>query len=177
MSNLVRKILAGNSQAVIDFYNSYSPKIFRYLKKELPREEDAQEITNDVFFDAIDSLSLLKSEENILAWLYKIAKNKRADYYRKKRIKGILLSHIPFLEIVSAEIHQPEFQFEKDRIRDKIEESMHSLSEEYQNILRLHYEEKIPVKDIAILFDMSFKATESLLYRARQSFKKAYERA
>lgn len=174
--SFIRRILAGDSKAVIQFYKSYSPKILRYLTNKLPRLEDAQEITNDVFLEAIDSLSLLQKEENISAWLYRIAHNKMVDFYRRKKIKSILLSQMPFLQIVASEINQPEFQFEKNKIRDGIETALRSLPDNYRKILKLHYEEMIPIKRIAIILNLSFKATESLLFRARQSFKLAYER-
>ena len=175
--SLIKRILAGNSKAVIQFYKFYSPKILSYLSKKLPRYEDAQELTNDVFLQAIDSLSFLKKEESTLAWLYGIAHNKMVDFYRKRKIKSILLSQMPFLQILASEISQPEFQFEKNKIRDRIELTLHNLSEKYRKILMLHYEEEIPVKELARIFKLSFKATESLLFRARQSFKLAYERA
>src|SRR3989338_5910487 len=175
--SFIRRIINGNSKAVVEFYKFYSPRILSYLSKKLPRFEDAEDLTNDVFLEAIDSLSMLKKEENTSAWLYRIAHNKMVDFYRKRKIKSILLSQVPFLQIVANEISQPEFQFEKNRIRDKIEETLRSLSKDYQKILRLRYEEKIPVKKIAVIFDLSFKATESLLFRARQSFKLAYARS
>ena len=96
------------------------------------------------------------------------------DFYRKRKIKSIVLSQIPLLQIMAQEIYEPEFQFEKKKVSDKIETTLKSLSENYQKILRLHYEEKIPVKELAIMFHLSPKATESMLFRARQSFKKAY---
>jgi RNA polymerase sigma-70 factor, ECF subfamily len=172
--SIVKRILAGNSQAVVEFYRSYSPKILRYLAQKLPNREDAEDLANDVFLEAIDSLSLLEKEENISAWLYKIAHNKMVDFYRRKKIKSVLLSRIPFLEIVSSEINQPEFQFEKNKIRDSIELTLRSISRKYREILKLRYEERIPVKMLAIKLNLSFKATESLLFRARQSFKLAY---
>lgn len=175
--SLFKRLAAGNSYAVVSFYKLYSPKILPYLSKRLPTNEDAQELTNDVFLEAIDSISLLRDQNNILSWLYKIAHNKTVDYYRKRKIKSILLSQIPYLEIVAAEINQPEFQFEKNKVRDKIESAFKSLPEIYRKILKLHYEEKISVKELAMIFNLSFKATESLLYRARQGFKLAYERA
>lgn len=177
MNSLIEKILSGDSQAVADFYNDYSPKVLRYLTKKLPHPEDAQEIVNDVFLEAIDSLALLQKTENMQAWLYKIAHNKMVDYYRKKKIKSLFLSQVPYLEIVAQEIHQPEFQFEKDRIRDKIEQTLRQLSERYQRILRLHYEENMPVKEIALVFNLSHKAAESLLFRARKEFQSIYGRA
>lgn len=174
MKVLVNRILDGDSQAVIEFYNLYSPKILKYLNGKLS-PEDAQEILNDVFFEAVDSLSLLRNNNNILAWLYKIAHNKTADFYRKKKIKSVLLSQAPFLKIIASEINDPEFQFEKNKLRDGIEEAFRSISSHYRKILKLHYEEKMSVKELAPIFDLSAKATESLLYRARQSFKTAYD--
>lgn len=173
--SFIKRILAGDSKAVIEFYRSYSPKILSYLTRKLP-EEDAQEITNDVFLEAIDSLSFLQKEKNVSAWLYRIAHNKMVDFYRKKKIKSILLSQMPFLQIIAQEINQPEFQLEKDMIRDKIEEALRDLSRDHRIILELRYEKEISVKEIAKILNLSFKATESLLFRARQSFKLAYAR-
>ena len=89
----------------------------------------------------------------------------------------MLLSQIPYLEIVDSEVHQPEFILEKNKVRDKIEATFKSLPDLYRKILKLHYEDLLSVKEIAAILAMSFKAAESLLFRARQSFKLAYERA
>lgn len=177
MTTFIKNITSGDPQSIVEFYKIYSPKILSYLQKRLPTNEDAQEVANDVFLAAIDSLPLLEKSENLQAWLYKIAHNKTVDYYRKRKIKSILLSQVPYLEIVAAEINQPEFQFEKNKIRDKVESAFKSLPDIYRKILKLHYEDKVPVKELAVIFNLSFKATESLLFRARQGFKLAYERA
>ncbi len=158
------------------FYKTYSPRIFAYLKKRLPSPQDAEDTLQDVFLDAIDSLPLFRGEATVLNWLYKIARNKSADFYRKRKIKTILFSKLPFLEFVSQEIHQPEFQFEKNKIRDRIEAAFHLIPNHYQKILRLHYENSTRVKELAVIFNLSPKATESLLFRARKSFIAAYER-
>jgi RNA polymerase sigma-70 factor (ECF subfamily) len=175
--SLVERIIAGDSQSVVELYALYSPRILNYLTKRLPTAEDAQEILNDVFLDAIDTISMLRTSKNLQAWLYQIAHHKTVDFYRKRKIRSIILSQIPYLEIVDAQVHQPEFQFEKDKVRDKIESAFKSLPEVYRKILKLHYEDKISVKEIAIILALSFKATESLLFRARQSFKLAYQNA
>ena len=77
--SFIKRILNGDSKAVIEFYKSYSPKILSYLSKKLP-PEDAQEITNDVFLEAIDSLSMVKKEKSTVAWLYRIAHNEMVDF-------------------------------------------------------------------------------------------------
>lgn len=176
MTRLIEQILHGDAKAVTQFYKMYSPKITRYLSRKLPNHNDAQEITNDVFMEAIESLPLLKQTEKLQSWLYTIAHHKMVDYYRKKKISGLILSQIPYLELVAQEINQPEFQFEKNRIRDGIEHTLHKLSDPYRTILQMHYELDLPVKEVATELNLSFKATESLLFRARKAFQKAYER-
>lgn len=176
MSNHIKRIIQGDRKETYNFYRTYSQKILNYLTKRLPSQGDAEEIMQDVFLEAIDSLPLFRRETTVLGWLYKIARNKVADFYRKRKLKTILFSQLPFLEFASQEIHQPEFQFEKNRIRDRIEQAFHVIPSHYQKILRLHYENGLKVKDLAPIFNLSHKATESLLFRARESFRQAYER-
>ena len=177
MASLIDRILQGDGEAIAEFYKKYSPDLIRYLRKKLPSKEDAEEVLNDVFFAAIDELAFFKEKSSIKTWFFRIARNKVVDFYRKRKIKSVLLSQAPFLEIFANEISQPEFQFEKNKIRDRIERAFHNISMQYRKILHLHYEERVSVKELAVIFNLSFKATESLLFRARRSFRLAYERA
>src|SRR3989338_279328 len=146
VKSLVKKILEGDEKAVEVLYKTYSQDILKYLQNRVPREE-ASEILNDTFLEAIDGMIMLKKDSNLKAWLYRIAYNKTIDYYRKTKVKSILISQIPFLEIVDSEVHQPEFQMEKKRLKEKIEEAFRALSEKYRKILTLHYLENLSVKD------------------------------
>lgn len=177
MSSLIDKVVLGDKHAILEFYRTFAPRIQKYLKHKLPRYEDAQEILNDVFLDALDELPLLKNTQNISAWLFRIAHNKMVDFYRRRKIKSLLFSQVPYLEIVASQMNEPEFILEKERVREKIEKTLNMLSEKYRQILRLHYEEGIKVKDLAVIFNLSFKATESLLFRARKGFQEQYGRA
>ena len=176
MDSQIEKIRLGDKDAIRAFYTEYAPRISRFLSRKVPPEE-AKEILNDVFFDAIDQLPFLTSTDNVQAWLYKIAHNKSVDYYRKKKIKSLLLSQVPYLDVVAKEFEEPEFILEKNRIREKIEKAMQMISVKYAIILRMHYEDGMRIKEMALALNMTPKATESLLFRARAGFKKAYERA
>jgi len=176
MDTLIKDILNGDRNAVVNFYKTYSSRITHFVQRKLPREEDAQEIVNDIFLEAIDNLPKLQKHEHLNAWLYSIARNKIADYYRKRKVKSVLFSQMPFLEIIEKELHQPEFELEKNRIRSKIETTLHNLSKKYRNIILMHYEENMPIKKVSEKLKISFQATQSLLFRARQAFKKTYER-
>lgn len=174
MTHLVKRILKGDAGAVETFYQQYSPGILQYLKHKLPRSEDAQEILNDVFLDAIEGLPTLAEHANVKSWLYQIAHNKMANFYRKKKIKSLLFSQFPYLKIIAGEFHEPEFQMERREIILRMQITLEKLSHKYQQILRMHYIEDLPVKIISVQLNLSFKATESRLYRARMQFIKYY---
>ncbi|MBP9718898.1 MAG: RNA polymerase sigma factor [Candidatus Levybacteria bacterium] len=176
MPSLIQKVIRGDSVAVFHFYKEYSPGILRFITAKIPKDSDAQDLVQEIFFEAIDTIAFLKNENHARAWLYKIARNKIADFYRRRKIKQVLLSEIPFLQLVDTQVHEPEFIFEKNRIRDAIEKALSSLPQNYQIVLRLHYIEQLPIKNIATMLALSAKATESLLFRARKKFDLAYER-
>ncbi len=175
MTHIVQRILQGDASAVETFYQQYSPGILRYLKRKLPKQEDAQEILNDVFLDAIEGLPALNKDTNVKSWLYQIAHNKMTNFYRKKKIKSMLFSQFPYLKIVAGEFHQPEFQMERRELVVRMQITLEKLSQKYQQILHMHYIEELPVKIISVRLNLSFKATESRLYRARVQFIKYYE--
>jgi RNA polymerase sigma-70 factor (ECF subfamily) len=175
MSHIVTRILQGDAGAVETFYKKYSTGILRYLKCKLPKTEDAQELLNDVFLDAIEGLPMLNEQTNVKSWLYQIAHNKMTNFYRKKKIKSLLFSQFPYLQIVAEEFHQPEFELEKREMIIRMQIALEKLSLTYRQILQMHYIEELPVKIISIKLNLSFKATESRLYRARQQFIKHYE--
>lgn len=177
MASLVDQIIQGDSDAVLQFYKLYSPALMKYLQSKLPRKEDAEELLNDTFFEALDTLSFFQKKSSVKTWLFTIAHNKIADFYRKRKLRSILLSQVPFLEIVAEEIDQPEFEFEKKKAGERIDIAMRSLNEKYRYILTLKYVKRFSIKQIALEMHMTIKAAESLLFRARQSFILAYERA
>lgn len=175
MEILVQQLLEGNNKAVKQFYDIYAPKIRKYVHNRLSESEDAEAFTNDILLDVIDSLPLFQGKSSLTTFIYKISHNKIVDFYRKKKVKAVLLSQIPFLDIVAQEVYEPEFQFEKNKIRDSIQSTLRGISQNYRKILELHYEEGKSIKEIATILDMSPKAAESLLFRARQQFRKVYE--
>jgi len=174
MNNVVKRILLGDASAVEIFYQNYSPGILKYLKNKLPKGEDAQEILNDVFLDAIEGLPTLANQANLKSWLYQIAHNKMVNFYRKKKIKSLIFSQFPYLKIIAEEFSQPEFELEKRELVIRMQIALEKLSRQYQEILHMHYIEELPVKRISLKLNLSFKATESRLYRARMQFIKYY---
>ena len=176
MEQVIKDILKGKKGAATVFYREYSPKLRRFLVAKLPSEADAEELLQDIFLSVFDSLPIYRGECSVISWIYSIARHEVADFYRKRFIREAVERTSPLFENMVSETLAPEFVYEKNKIEKKFFGVYRGLAKQYQDVLSYRYELSMSVKDIALRMDLSFKATESLLYRARLAFRTEYER-
>ncbi len=171
---LVEQVVAGTKGAATGFYKIYAPKLRRYLTFKLP-EEEMEEVLQDTFLSAFDSLPLYRGESSVATWLISIARHEVADFYRKRYARALVEKTAPLFENIVSEIFSPEFEWEKKKMEKRFFTAYRALTKQYQDVLSYKYELSMSVKEIANRMDLSFKATESLLFRARVAFREAYE--
>lgn len=175
MEKIVQDILSGKKGSATQFYKSYVPKVRRFLLSKLPAESDAEDVLQEVFLSAFDSLPMYRGEAKPLSWLYAIARHEVADFYRKRYVRELVEKTSPLFEELIEAVETPEKSWDKSKTRKRFFEAYKSLQRQHQDILSYRYELSLSVKEIASKMKMSFKATESLLYRARSAFAVAYE--
>lgn len=167
---LIDQIIKRNEKTLFYFYNRYQLIIFRFINKQINDKAVAEEITQDVFLDFIEEVRDFRGTSSIKTFILTIARNKTIDYIRKKKIKKILFSAIPSFIIEKASSIFLDETLEKKELAAKIKSVFSKLPNDYQIILRLKYIDGERVKGIAQKMSLTFKATESLLFRARQAF-------
>ena len=174
MEQLVEEVLRGKRGAATRFYREYAPRVRKYLLARLPSAEDSEDVLQDTFLSAFDSLPLYRGEAKVVSWIIAIARHEVADFYRKAYVRQLVEKTSPLFEEMVAEVSTPEFELQKKKLRKQFFKTYQGLSSQYQEVLSFRFERGMSVKDIAKRMKMSFKATESLLYRARQAMRLAY---
>lgn len=154
--------------------NKYSPRLLAYIKRNLDNTDEALDILQETLISASQSLPAYSREVPFSAWLFGIARHEISDYFRKKKIKMFLFSHLPFLESLADQALGPEEEVIEKELKDKVRLVLKNLNEGYSIILRLKYIDGDSVNEIARKLRMSPKAAESRLTRARLAFKKAW---
>jgi len=149
-------------------------RLKNFINQKTKNLTDGEEILQETLISAINCLPLYSGKSSFFTWLCGIAKHEIADLYRKKRIKTILFSHLPWLENLTAEALGPEQILLREEAVKKIEKTLKSLSEGYQQVLRLKYYQGLSVKEIARQLNETVKAIESRLTRARKAFTEAF---
>jgi len=171
---LVQGVLRKDEKAVEELYRQYFPGITVFVYGKIDNPFDAQEIVQDIFISALDCLPLFSFKSSLSTWLYAIAKHEVIDFYRKKKIKAVLFSRLPILETLASRALGPEEKLIEKEIKSQIMRVFSRLSEGYRKILRLKYVEGYSVAQIANMLEISAKAAESRLTRARLAFRKVW---
>lgn len=175
-SVLINKIKNRDEKALFQFYQEHKKSLYNFILRSIKDREDAEEILQDSFFSFIESLRDFRGQSSLKTFLYSIAKNKTIDKIRKKKIKKILFSRLPASLVESMASIVMDDELDRKLLEKNIETVLSRLPNDYALVLRLKYKEGYKVAEIAGQIKLSFKATESLIFRARKAFLIAYNK-
>ncbi|HUW21178.1 MAG TPA: RNA polymerase sigma factor [Candidatus Bathyarchaeia archaeon] len=171
---MIEKAIRGNKKAQGLIYRRYHKRILNYILSRVQSLEDAEEILQETFISAFEALPFYSGRSSWLTWICGIAKHEIADFYRKKKIKTVVFSLFPSLEIFVSKALGPEADLEEKELKRKVLKVLRLLAEGYARILRLKYMQGFSVREIAQKFGETEKAIESRLTRARKAFARIY---
>ena len=157
-----------------DCYKKYYFGLKKFISQKIDDEGVVEELVNDVMLAVINSEKNYQQKCSQFSWICSIAKHKIIDYYRKKKIKTILFSVNPIFEEIADKALTPERDVLKNELKDEIKKTLCELKAGYKNLLRLKYIEGKKVAEIAKDSNLTVKAVESRLIRAKKQFKEAW---
>jgi RNA polymerase sigma-70 factor (ECF subfamily) len=148
-------------------FRSESSGIFGYLLLRCGSRVVAEDLTSQTFVAASRHIAAGRGDEVTPAWLQTVAKRRLVDHWRS------MGSHRRRVERLSRE-PQPVGPPPGDP-DDRVERALAGLPERQRAALVLRHVDEFSVSEIAELLGLSYKATESVLSRARRSFAAAFE--
>lgn len=172
--NLIQRLQHKDEQALREFYLQYKDSLLQYLQRTLSND-DAEEVLQDSFMHTLDALRNFRGQSSLKTFLYSIAKRKAVDKLRRKSIKRVLFSCFPEKFVDSLATVFMKDTLDQKHLERKIEKIFQELPNDYSLVIRLKYKEGYKISEIAKKVNLSPKATESLLFRARKAFMLTYD--
>src|SRR5436189_3475215 len=77
-------------------WEEFHPKLQQFVLRRIPDEQSSEDVLQDVFLKIHTRIDTLRNEERLPSWIYQIARNAIADYYRERRAT-LALSEVPVL--------------------------------------------------------------------------------
>lgn len=154
-------------------YDKYIDRIYRFVFLKVGSAEIAEDLTSEAFLRTWKVFEGGDSIDNNKAFLYQVARNLVADFYRKEGN----------VQIVSDENFQ--FSDPQENLEEKaklksdvgvVRQAIAGLKEDYQNVIVWHYLDDLPIKEVAVLLDKSEGATRVTIHRALKSLKEKIDK-
>jgi len=141
--------------------------------------EDAEEITQDVFVSVYQSLHSFQENSSLSTWMYRITINKSLDFLKSKQRKKrfALLTSLFFDNSNDLKHNPPEFNhpgvlLEHKEALGKLFKVINELPNKQKTALILHKIEQKSQAEVAEIMNISLKAAESLIQRAKANLSK-----
>ena len=168
---LIGRIKVGNQDAFKELYQRYSDLLFAFILIQLDNDKEASsDIWQETWIIAIEKISDFSFKSSVFTWLCAIAKNKISDYYRlnekQRKINNEIKNYF--------DIDNEEIDIVDENIQEDVLSVLANLKDEYRYILLSRYFESKSVEEISLAIGKSYKATESLLSRSREAFRKGF---
>lgn len=178
--DLIKSLKEGNEEAFKELVESFKDRIYNTSLGFVQNEEDAEEITQDVFIKVFENIGGFRADARLGTWLYRIAVTESLEFLRKKKRKkrsGVLQS---FFSKKEDEWQQPHFDHpgiaaENKEMAAVLFKAIRQLPEQQQTAFLLQKTENLSQAEIADVMKTSIGAVESLLQRAKTNLRKLLE--
>lgn len=176
-SSLVAAILNKDRKATAEFVMRFGDSIYAYIRSRLaPRYEQVEDLVQETFLAAWESLGAYGGSGSLQGWLMGIARHKVEDHYRMR-----LRAPEPIDDLnedaVALTIEPKALQMmEQGQLNAKTQQVLASLPETYRLALIWRYWDKASARDMALKTGKTEKAIERLLARARAEFRERWSR-
>jgi RNA polymerase sigma-70 factor (ECF subfamily) len=168
----VQRVLAGNTAAFAVLVEKHSDMAFTIANKIVRSREDAEEVAQDAFVKAFQSLHSFKGDSKFSTWLYRIVYNAAISHTRKKRQEFTQLDERVVSDTTEDEIFENLDTLDAEYQSKLINEAINNLPEDESAIVTLFYLEENTIEDISQITGLSVSNVKVKLFRIR---KKLYE--
>lgn len=145
----------------------YSPFVYFTAFRFLQNEQDAQDISQDVFIKVLSKLYTFKNESSLQTWIYSITANQSKNYLRKKKIMSFLRidKEINF-DIEDKNQTSPIYKLENDEYNDILIKELSLLPEKQREVFSLRYFEDLSYQEISKLLGTSVGGLKANYFHA-----------
>ncbi|WP_112181287.1 MULTISPECIES: RNA polymerase sigma factor [Paraliobacillus] len=153
-----------NEDEIRIIYRTYYKDVYRFILSFTKSQEDAEDLTQEVFVRLFNTSSKYKGDSSMKTWLFTIAKNISMDHFRKQSrqviLQDFLLNIIPFKEKSTEE--KVESKDELGQVYDKLSE----LKTDYRMVIVLRNMHDFSVKETANVMNWSESKVKVTYHRA-----------
>jgi RNA polymerase sigma-70 factor (ECF subfamily) len=166
--SLVRRAQHRDQEAFAQLYEEHFDKIYRYVTLRIGNATEAQDMTQQVFLNALQSISSFKWKGiPFSAWLFRIAHNQVVDYFRSKKRTAV-----PLDESLASNNNNPQLIVEQKLDIEQLLLATKQLTDAQREVISLRFAGELPIAQVAKAMGKSQGAVKALQHSAIVALRK-----
>lgn len=176
-AELVDAVLRKDRKATAEFVARYADRIYAYLRSRLaPRYDLVDDLVQEVFLAAWQSLGRYRRDGPLQAWILGIARHKVEDHYRACLRTPESFGDQNDEDHALAFLPEFDLSLEQEQMRKNTWRVLTALPDQYRMALIWRYWDRASAREMAAKTGRTEKAVERLLARARDEFRERWNR-
>jgi RNA polymerase sigma factor (sigma-70 family) len=167
-------------QRISDVVKREQSRLLNFIRRRVPDRRDAEDILQDVFYELVEANRLLMPIEHITSWLFRVARNRITDLFRKRKPESLsdtavannddegdgeqLLLQMRFEAMLPSPDAGPEALYARNLLLEELELALDELPDEQREVFVGHELEGRTFKEMA---DATGVSVNTLLSRKR----------
>jgi len=123
------------------------PRLRNFIRRRVAGSEDVEDILQDVFSELVETYRLMQPVEHVTAWLFRVAKNRITDLFRKRKTEAISNTEpaevdddeaLSLDELLPSAEAGPEAAYMRSLLHDELDLALSELPIEQQDVFIAH---------------------------------------
>ncbi len=175
---LIEEALAGKQASYEKLMKKYYQMIYNLVYRMISKKEDVEDLTQEAFIKAFNSLQNFDKQFAFSTWLFKIATNNAIDYLRKKKLstfsidKEIAADDSDYKFEIPDHESKPDRHIVDDQMKQILNEAIESLPPKYKEVIVLRHKEEKEYEEIAKELKLPLGTVKAHIFRGRELLNK-----
>jgi RNA polymerase sigma factor (sigma-70 family) len=150
----------GQDQRISEVVRREQSRLRNFIRRRVPDPRDAEDILQEVFYELVEANRLLMPIDHLTGWLFRVARNRITDLFRKKqpesfsdtvvtREEGDEPAQLQIEDLLPSPDAGPEALYVRSVVLDELELALDELPEEQRDVFVAHELEGRSFKDMA----------------------------
>lgn len=150
--------VAQQDRSLSDAFEKERARLRNFIRRRVADPGDAEDILQDVFYELVEASRLMRPVEQVGAWLFRVARNRIIDLFRRQQVRRATELPQPAGEeeaapavedlLPSADLG-PEAAFARRLLLEELDAALDELPEEQRSVFIAHELEGVSFKELA----------------------------
>lgn len=164
----IGRVLRGEANAYAFLVNKYKSMAYSLALKLVKNREDAEEITQDAFIKAYQSLGQFRGSARFSTWLYRIVYNTAISKMRKSSADFISIDNSGFADKEYTEVNDAYYRLKEQERKKFLDLVLKKLDPDENFLVTLYYYDEKDLDEVALITGMTKNNVKVKIFRARQ---------